>query len=410
MKLFFLLGFRNIFRNKRRTFLTCGVISIALASLILLDALILATKEMMVRLQTSTYVGEAQIHPLDYKEDDDVANTLENTKALEEILKKDSAIKAYSPRILASGMIKSSYESQIVRIVGVDFSREKDVSKLKKNIVEGSYPSKEEESSAFIVGFKLAEKLKIKLGERLILTFSEQGSSDITQEMLKLSGVVHFNMRPFDDLFVFLDINKARKMFALSDSSSHEIAINFKDITRSTSPENPLREQISKAEAFYESWGDLAPSLKSMLDMTQYSLGVIYSLVFIFILFAILNTMFMSIFERSFEFGVIKALGTKGPQVAYMVLSECFSIGLLGCLLGMFLGAVFGFYLQIFGISYSGAEFNGISFSEPLRPIFRLEQYTLIPLMVLLLTTISGIYPAIYTARMGISESMRKSL
>lgn len=410
MKLFFLLGFRNIFRNKRRSFLTASVISVALCSLMLIDGFIIGMEEMMIRLQTSTFMGEAQIHPENYKEDDDIENTLKNTKKLQEYLDSEPLLKAYSPRVLTNGMLSSSYESQIVRLVGVDFSKEKNVSKLKKALIEGNYPKEETEKRALILGYKLAKKLRSRLHERLILTFSKKGSSDVSQEMFKLSGVTRFNMRPFDDLFIFIDLKKAQDLFGLEEGEWHEVAMNFKNLETALDPKSPLKENISKLGPLYENWGELAKPLKSMLDMTQYSMAFIYSLVFIFVLFAILNTMFMSVFERSFEFGVMKGLGTKSWQVAYLVLSECFSLALLGCFMGLILGSLLLYYLNINGISYTGSEFNGISLSEPIKPILRIRQFTNIPLSVIAITVLSGLYPAIYTARMSIANAMKKSL
>ena len=410
MKLFFLLGFRNVFRNKRRTFLTCSVIAIALCSLVLIDGLMIAMKHTMVRLQTSTYMGEAQVHSPNYQEDDDISNTIKNQGKLLSFLKTEPLIKNFSPRVLTNGMLSSSYESQIVRVVGVDFSKEKHLSKLSSNLSKGTYPNQENSDNAFILGEKLAKKLRVRMGERLILTFSEKISSDVTQEMFKLTGVVNFNMRPLDDLFIFIDIKKAQKMFGLKSSEWHEVALKFDNETIAEAHGDEFKEKFSQTGNLYESWGELAKPLKSMLDMTQYSMSIIYGLVFIFILFAILNTMFMSIFERSFEFGVIKALGSKKGQVAYLVLCECFSLGVLGSFLGMLIAGALMYYLSLNGISYGGSEFNGISLSEPIKPVLTLRQFTEIPAMIILITILSGLYPAIHTARMKISDAMKKSL
>lgn len=410
MKLFFLLGFRNIFRNLRRTLLTASVISIALCSLMLMDGFMVSMRTLMIKLQTSTYMGEAQIHPSNYKENDDLGNTLKSPEALETYLKQEPLIQAYSPRVLANGMLSSSYESQIVRVVGVDFDLEKNVSKIKSSIVQGEYPEGKETERTLILGHSLAKKLRSELGERVILTYSQEGSSDVSQEMFRLSGVVQFNMRPYDDLFIFIDSKKAREMFGLGLHDSHEISLYFANRDVVGKLDEPVRQKIGKLGSLYENWGELAKALKSMLEMTQFSMAFIYSLVFIFILFAILNTMFMSIFERSFEFGVMKALGTKGWQVAYMILCECFSLGVLGAFFGCLMGLVLIFYLNLNGISYAGSEFNGISLSEPLKPAIRLYQFTGIPLSIIGITILSGIYPAFHAARMSVASSMRKSL
>lgn len=367
-------------------------------------------KDMMIRLQTSVYMGEAQIHTKDYKENDDISNVITNTQKIQNYLESNPIIKNYSPRVLANAMLSSSYESQIVRVVGVDFSKEKNISKLEKALILGEYPKSKDNETTIILGHKLAGKLKSELSDKVILTFSEANSSDVSQDMFRVSAIVQFNMRPLDDLFVFIDLKKAQRIFGLSPQDWHEVALKFKVREMATNPTNPTQKEITQLGAFYESWGELAKPLKSMIDMSQYSMAFVFALVFIFILFAILNTMFMSIFERSFEFGVIKALGTRKWQVKYLILSECFSLGVLGSLLGILLGTCICYYLQRYGISYSGSEFSGVSLTEPIKPVFRLEQFTLIPLSVIGITILSGIYPAFYTAKIKASDAMRKSL
>ena len=118
----------------------------------------------------------------------------------------------------------------------------------------------------------------------------------------------------------------------------------------------------------------------------------------------------MTTFERSFEFGVIKALGTKKWQIKFLILAECFTLGLIGSFIGVILGFLLCFFLQKNGISYSGTEFSGISLTEPIKPIFRSYQWTILPLNLLIITTLSGAYPAFYTAKIKINDAMKKTL
>ena len=150
------------------------------------------------------------------------------------------------------------------------------------------------------------------------------------------------------------------------------------------------------------------PALKSMFEMTNVSISIVAIILFLLICLSILNTMFMSIYDRMYEFGVIKALGTKRWQVSIQIIYECLGLGLLGTSIGLALGFLAVYYWGIHGISFADTEFNGVSVHEPIRTVFAWQQFTLVPLSVLAMTVISGLYPAYYAGKITPMEGMRQ--
>ena len=116
----------------------------------------------------------------------------------------------------------------------------------------------------------------------------------------------------------------------------------------------------------------------------------------------------MSIFERMFEFGVLKALGTKSFSLGLMVVLECFFIGLLGVILGIITGGGLVFWFNYRGIVFSDFEYNGMSMVEPIKTIISIDQFTTLPLLMLFMCVIASIYPAFHAAGISPSQAMSK--
>jgi ABC-type lipoprotein release transport system permease subunit len=139
--LIYKLAIRNLFRNTRRTILTVMLIGFSLAALILTDAVTGGMVKVMVESVTHTISGEAQIHRSGFRDNLDIDLYLENSSDIENRLAQDNRVKSYSPRVIAGGMISSSYNVTGGAVYGVDAAKEASLSKLKLAVIEGSYLS-----------------------------------------------------------------------------------------------------------------------------------------------------------------------------------------------------------------------------------------------------------------------------
>jgi ABC-type lipoprotein release transport system permease subunit len=125
---------------------------------------------------------------------------------------------------------------------------------------------------------------------------------------------------------------------------------------------------------------------------------------------SILNTLFMSLYERMFEFGVLRALGTRAFRLFLLVVAEAASLGFLAALFGMLIGAGLHAWISQVGINYSGIEFAGVTMRESIFPQARALQYTLFPLGVWFFTVLISFYPAWHAARIVPAKALHRSL
>ncbi len=432
MKFYIKLAWRNIFRNKRRTIIASIAIGIGLASLIITDAFMLGMEQNMIKSATASFLGEAQLHRDDFREEFDIEKTVIDHNSAISKIKKNQLIDKYSKRAIAMGVIKSAEDINPVILYGIVPELEKHISKIDEAVEngKGEYFAGEKLSD-IVIGSKLAEKLKVTIGDRVILTVNglknkktiDKNLEDIENEDIEMldeeegpvedafyvSGIYSFNINEMDSGMAFIRLNKAQQLLNLGDKI-HEIAVKFYDIKHSTNKNLSVWNNLSQNGNEFVGWDKLLPQLKAIFDMTGISLFVTAMILFTMITFGIINTLFMSLFERMFELGVLRAVGTRPSGIRKLLIFEAGALSIISILIGVILGMITTYILTKTGIDYRGIEMAGTMISDLLYPVFSLRQYLLYPVAVFVFTLIVGMYPAYVAGKMSITKALRKSL
>jgi ABC-type lipoprotein release transport system permease subunit len=402
------LAWRNIFRNKRRTIIAGIAIGVGLAALIFSDAVVRGMKRQMIHSATAAYMGEGQIHRRGFRLTQDVEQTIVHPEEVVSALEKEPALEAFALRAESVGMITSPANVSSAMVVGIDPEKEKLLSRVDDNIRQGFFF---EGSNArdIVIGSDLADLLEVSLGDRLVVTVSQARSGDLSQDLFRVSGIFRFGMKEMDEGFAFIRLPAAQRMLGIG-SGVHEIALRFKSIGFATEAGNPFWEKYSSGGNEAVSWAELLPQLQGVLKMVWVSLAFMAVILFGVVSFGIINTLFMSLYERMFEFGVLRAVGTRPSGVRRLIVCEAGALALLSIAMGVTLGFGLTYAVTLIGIDYRGIEFAGTTFSDLLYPELHLGQFIIYPLAVFLFTILVGLYPASVAARMRVAEALRKSL
>ena len=122
-------------------------------------------------------------------------------------------------------------------------------------------------------------------------------------------------------------------------------------------------------------------------------------------------SLFMSIYERIYEFGVLSAIGTSRREVISLVLLEALFLGIISSLIGLFVGSVANYYFSLNGLPLGEMEFSGVMFGNGnLYTELASDQLIFLPLYVILLTLITAIYPALFASRIIPTEALQRAL
>jgi len=156
-------------------------------------------------------------------------------------------------------------------------------------------------------------------------------------------------------------------------------------------------------------WPKLLPQLKAALELTDFSLLIVAVILFAVVSLGIVNTLFMSLYERMFEFGVLRAVGTRPRSIFRLVLTEASALSVVSIVLGLIIGAVWVAIFMKTGIDYTGIDYAGVTFRDKIYPVVRMMPFIKYSLWVFVVTTLVGLYPALYAARLTPARAMRKS-
>lgn len=403
------LALRNLARNRRRTFLTAMIISLSLAALVLTDGVITAMADTMVRSATRLYGGDAQIHQRDYLAARDEQYTFGQVDELLRQLDASDQVEAATPRALAFGMVSSSASNRAVQVIGIDPAREARVSKLESVVVDGRYLDADGSETQLLIGRRLADLLEAELGDRIVVSVHNQQAETAEQQLFRVSGIFRFNARELDENTAFILLPRAQQMLGVG-AQVHEIAFNLRQASLAGQADLPLFAELSNEQRVAQGWPQLMPQLEGMLQMTRYSTVIVGVILFVLAALGVINGLFMSIYERTWEFGVLLAIGTRRRGLFGLILAEGLLLGIGAIAIGLVIGVLVTWLTAQIGIDYGGMEVAGVALNEVIRPQLNPGQLLILPAWVLALTLIACLYPAAHAARIVPARALHKSL
>ena len=401
------LAWRNLFRNKRRTIIASIAIGIGLAALIFADALWVGMEQNMVKTATASFLGDGQVHRKGFRDTQAVEMTINRLDEVNDALSQESIVEQFTPRTFAFGMITSSANVSAISLVGVQPPTERFLTQIDNAITEGAYFEGHNDRD-IVIGAKLAELLEVTLGNRVVVTVAQSESGDLSQEMFRISGIYRFGDEAMEGGMAFVRLGKAQEMLAIG-ADVHEIAIKFTDSKYGQDKTLPFWERYSQHGNEALSWTEILPQLQAAFEMSKFSKYIMGVVLFGVVVFGIINTLFMSLYERMFEFGVLRAVGTRPLGMARLILFEAGALAVVSIALGAILGFVLTWIFAMVGIDYTGIEMMGVTIQELIYPIMTIEPFILYPIWVFIFTIITGLYPARYAAKIAPATAMRRS-
>lgn len=408
------LAWRNLWRNSRRSLIILVSVIVGLVAIILYDSLSVGMIRQMLDNQIGSHVAHIQIHRRGFRDNPIVQNFLPGGTAVEKVLKATPGIRAFSRRIITYGILSSPYASSGVSLVGINPEEEAQVTKIRSSLLEGHYLSGKPHE--IVIGQKLAEKLDVGLGDKVVAMASALSGS-IGSDVFRVVGIFQTFSSEFDKSYTYIPMESASNMIELGGRVS-EVAVIVTDLQQLERVKQALLsglrgESAGGAESPYEvfTFRDLLPLLVMQMDLYQETVFIFYAIIGLAMIFGIVNTMLMSVFERIQEFGVLMAVGMKAGRLFLLVILEAFLLGLLGSAIGFLLG-----YLIYIPLSSTGVDLR--MFSEGLHslgvgaiiyPVLTPQGIISALLIIPLISVLGALYPAIKAVRLQPVEAIRFS-
>lgn len=404
--MFLRLAWRNIFRNLRRTLITLGAITFGLSAMIVFFGFTDGFHAQWVENTVRAYTGHIQIYRKGYRDDPQLGRSIGDLKEVVRIVEGEPSLDTYTYRVEIQGLVSTAENSYGVLIRGIDPERELGITALKERVIEGEY-LREDDGRGILIGYRLADRLNAEIGDKIVLMVQAADGS-ISADLFRLRGIFRMGAIEMDSSIVVITLKAAQRLAAL-DGRVTELALMVKGPSDVIPAAERLKERLIPLGYEVYTWQDLLPALKEMIDLDNVFMYIIFLIVLVVVSLGILNTMLMSIMERTREFGIMMAMGTKPHQVISMVMLEASILGLMGTILGILIGVAANEVIAIRGFDlsrWSGAmelfaTLNPVVYPEtdPMN-VFRSS------LLVLITTIVASIYPAVKAARLNPVEAI----
>lgn len=333
------LAFRNIFRQRRRSLLT----ALSMAGGYILCSFSFSLSEgsysNAISFFTLDHTGHVQIHMEDYLQRPKIHKTIDDPERISEILDARENIASHTLRVFAPAIAYSDTDNTPTQLIGVDLERERTTSTLEQKVSSGTYISSGLDSDGYysaMIGAGIANSLNIGMGDELIL-ISQGADGSVANDIYIVGGIVG-NRNSLDKSTVFLPLQAAQEFLSIT-GRVHEVSILLEDENDSRAEAISLQAELP--ELSVDPWQEVEltfyRSMQADKQGNVISLGIIIFIVFV----GVLNTVLMSVLERTREFGVLKAIGSRPTKIALMISLET---GLLASM-SMFAGLLVSFPL-----------------------------------------------------------------
>ncbi|MFA8436367.1 MAG: ABC transporter permease [Marinifilaceae bacterium] len=399
-----IIAWRNIWRNKLRSFVVIVAVSLGLIGGIFTLGMMYGMVNQRVENIIENEISHLQVHHPKFTENYEMQYALDEVMDVEKLLNESSQVEAYSRRLRVPGMASSAQSGSGVTILGIQPDEEIKVSRIHERLVDGKYL--QGKRNPVIIGEKLAGKLKVKLRSKIVLTFQPR-EGELARGAFRIVGIYRTNNSAFDQANVFVRRSDLIRISDYSDNRVNEIAVWLQGKHEATTLGKHL--EAVRGDLMFRSWRQIQPDLAMVTDFMGEYFVFFMSIILAALGFAIVNTMLMVVLERIRELGMLMAIGMNRRRVFWMIILESIFLCLVGGIIGDTItwGLIEYFGREGIDLSLFAAGFESVGYASKVYPELEAKFYLMIGLMVVGMGILAAVYPAWKALRYKPAKALR---
>ncbi|MDH4223080.1 MAG: ABC transporter permease [candidate division Zixibacteria bacterium] len=400
----FRIAWRNIFRQKRRTLLTVltmfGGFALSSLSIGWADG----TYNRIIEVFTRNRLGHIQIHAQGYLDKPSLYKNIKDFREIGQKIAKIKGVEDWTPRVYSAGLASVGEKSAGVQLIGIDPERETRATRFDKKIVQGESFSPSASHEA-ILGKNLAQTLQAKTGDEVVIV-SQGADGSIANDLYKIVGIAESGDVTFDRISLYLHLKDAQELLVLGEKVQ-EIVVIAQKLNQVKKLAQRTSQTLDNPELEVSPWQEFARSFYVAMQADKQGSWIMLFIVILIVAIGVLNTVLMTVLERTREYGLMRAIGTQPVQVFKLVLYEVTMMAVIGVLIGIALSLPANYLMSRHGIPMpQGFTYGGMEFTHYYSEVNARSLY--IPAITVIFSAIFvSLFPALKAAKVAPSRALR---
>jgi ABC-type lipoprotein release transport system permease subunit len=339
------IAWRSLWRSPRRTSLALAAIGLSVTLVLAYTSILRAYGDWIVETITGPMLGHVQAHAPGWRKDRSMDRTLRDVDRILRDVRTDPAVAGATARLYAPALAARGEEGFAVVVIGIDARAESGPGRLLPS------PVADLGGRRALVGRQLGELMGLHAGDTVAVV-GQGVDGSLANELFTVADLVTTSVDLVNRQAVLIQLGEAQSLFAMP-GEAHEIVVHSVRAADARTLASRLASAPSLAGAEVLDWETLGPEMVSLVDLIDVAGLLVLALVFIAATAGVANTMLMATFERTREFGMLLALGSRPSRIVRLVLTESLVLGTIGALLGSIVGVILVVITHRTGIDYA---------------------------------------------------------
>ncbi len=415
LRILLMLAWRNLWRHRRRTLITLSSIAIGFGLAVLFIGIGDGSHNSMIRNAINLGEGHLAVQPRGYLEAPANHKYLPDGKALANKIEALGIVGSVEPRISLQVLASTANNSVGAALEGMAAAGDPRVAMLRPQLIEGEW-LESDDVRGIVIGDGMAGKLKARVGSKVVLMAGKEGG-DSQAQLGRVRGIFDSRVEELDDFLVLSSLGFARRFLEGEGADPAQdpitrFSVFLDDPDTLEHWKTVLKQAVANDRIAVLDWREMMPQLVQFIIIDDAGNYVFLIIILVMVVFGIINTVLMSVLERTREFGLLRALGLSRHHLLLLVFCESLLLSLLAVGVGWVVGGGMHLWFSTHGIDFSALMAEGTSimgtFMDPIvYTELSHERVIQLTAIVFIATLASGIYPAIKAARVTPVQALR---
>jgi ABC-type lipoprotein release transport system permease subunit len=396
------LAFRDLGRNRRRSFFSALALGLGVALLLLMASILAGEIRQALKTTILLESGHLQVQSANYEESKTSlkwADLIDNPDRVAAQIAGLAPVVEATPRLIASGILSIGDQTAGVRVMGIVPSAAANAP-FRDGLQSGAW-LQAGDREGIVVGQSLADKLGVASGDQIqLLVNTSDGTVD--QQVFTIRGIFSTHTPGFDDRTIFMPLAKAQAITATENHASL-IFVLLQNRDQADAVASALQGPGYKSVT----WEKANAMMLEIESFAGAYMAILYLIVLGVTASVIVNTLVMAVFERTREIGILSSLGMKSRQIMAMFFAESGFIALGGVIIGLVVGGLLVFYATNTGFYIGNMGITGILMGERIYGYLTVRDSVMLVVAAFGVSLLAGLYPAVIAARMEPVEALR---